>query len=61
MSNQRIKYLRVTINSDGMTGEHINNTVNKASHNIKTSTKELAYMSLVRPTAEYISSAWDPY
>ena len=65
------KYLGCTISSDLKWGKYIsticskaNNTISFLKRNINISNKsikEKAYMSLVRPTLEYVSSVWYPY
>ena len=37
------------------------NLLRRNLHNCSRKTKETAYKTLVRPTLEYASSAWDPY
>ena len=64
-------YLGVMLDKTMSFISHINNTVSKASKvlnfikrnlsNCLQSTKEAAYLSLVRPTLEYASTVWDPY
>ena len=64
-------YLGIEIRSDLSWSSHVNKITNKASqslgflkrnlHSAKKETKEAAYRSLVRPTLEYSSSAWDPH
>ena len=54
-----------------LTSAHVNKVTNKASqtlgflrrniHSASKETKAAAYNTLVRPTLEYSSSAWDPY
>ena len=64
-------YLGVMLDKTMSFVTHINNIVSKASKvlnfikrnlsNCLKSTKEAAYLSLVRPTLEYASAVWDPY
>jgi len=68
--NQHL-YLGVMLNKTMSFTTHINSNISKASkmlnfvkRNLSSclkSTKEKAYLSLVRPTLEYASSVWDPY
>ena len=65
------KYLGVTISSDLRWTKHIDNISGKANSTLgflkrnlqiqSRSIKSKAYMSLVRPSLEYASCAWDPY
>ena len=65
------KYLGIILRSDLSWADHVNNTVKKAwralyfiMHILKkgnSSTKSLAYTTLVRPILEYGTSCWDPY
>ena len=66
-----VKYLGVTIRSDLKWNDHIKQIVGKAGARLRfigrilkkcnSSTKEVAYKTLVRPILEYCSSVWDPY
>ena len=68
---QSAKYLEVTISEDMSWNRHINKTTAKANsklgflkRNIKVkdqAMKEKAYKAVVRPTAEYCATVWDPY
>ena len=65
------KYLGVTLSNDLTWRKHVEATAAKASRtlgflrrNLRECSKpvrEAAYTSMVRPTLEYASSAWDPY
>ena len=65
------KYLGVRLTSDMKWTQHINNVCAKANSTIgflkrkininNRDIKEKAYKSLVRPTVEYASAAWNPY
>ena len=67
----KVKYLGVTIRSDLKWNDHIKQIVGKAGARLRfigrilkkcnSSTKEVAYKTLVRPILEYCSSVWDPY
>ena len=64
-------YLGVELSNDLSWSKHITKTVNSANRvlglikrnlwNCSTSTKEIAYKTLVRPKLEYASAVWDPY
>ena len=64
------KYLGVTISNNLTWDRHIDNTIGKGNNtlgfirrNLKDCSKPVksaAYASMVRPTMEYASSAWDP-
>ena len=66
-----LKYLGVNFTSNLDWGLHIDQVVGKSfktlhwvMRNIKESkkeTKEMAYMTMVRPVLEYATSVWDPY
>ena len=68
---QSAKYLGVTISEDMSWNRHINKTTAIANsklgflkRNIKVkdqAMKEKAYKAVVRPTAEYCATVWDPY
>ena len=70
-SVESAKYLGVTITSDLRWNCHVSNITNKGNQtlgflkrNLKIKSpalKAFAYKSLVRPTLEYSSTAWDPY
>ena len=65
------KYLGVTFSKDLHWGPHISSTVNKAYKALRfimrvlgesgSSSKELAYKTLVRPILEFCSLIWDPH
>ena len=65
------KYLGVTISSDLKWEPHISNICQKANKTIgflkrnlnisNSNIKEKAYISLVRPSVEYVSAVWDPH
>ena len=65
------KYLGVSISDDLSWKTHIDNISSKASktlgflrrnlHNCTKDVRETTYSTLVRPTLEYASSAWDPH
>ncbi|XP_077989960.1 uncharacterized protein LOC144444422 [Glandiceps talaboti] len=64
-------YLGIELSHDLEWKHHISNITSKASrilgllqrhlHDCPPSTKQTAYMSLVRPRLEYCASIWDPY
>ena len=70
-SVESAKYLGETITSDLRWNCHVSNITNKGNQtlgflkrNLKIKSpalKAIAYKSLVRPTLEYSSTAWDPY
>ncbi|HCF9438099.1 TPA: hypothetical protein NI641_006412, partial [Pseudomonas aeruginosa] len=65
------KYLGVTITNNFDWREHIENIVGKANQRLRfigrtlrrctSSTKETAYITLVRPLLEYCCPLWDPH
>jgi hypothetical protein len=65
------KYLGITLRSDLSWADQVNYTVRKAWKALyftmrilkkgNSNTKNLAYMSLVRPILEYGAVRWDPY
>ena len=64
-------YLGLELDSTLSWNPHMKNTLTKSQrtlnllrrnlHDCSPKTKETAYKTLVRPTLEYASSAWDPY
>ena len=64
-------YLGVELDSTLSWNQHQKNTLSKSQrtinllrrnlHGCSVKTKETAYKTLVRPTLEYASSAWDPH
>ena len=64
-------YLGVELDNKISWKTHINQTTGKAQktlnllrrnlHNCSQKTKETAYKTMIRPTLEYASAAWDPY
>ena len=66
-----VKYLGVTISSNGSWNEHISNVAAKGHQTLTflqrnlgscpTSTKVLSYKSLVRSRIEYATNIWDPH
>ena len=70
-TTKQATYLGIEITSDLSWSAHVNKVTSRASqtlgflkrnlHSAKQETKAAAYQSLVRPTLEYSSSAWDPY
>jgi len=65
------KYLGIILPCDLSWPDHVNCTAKKARNALhfitrifkkgNSSTKRLAYMTLVRPTLEYGAAYWDPY
>ena len=65
------RYLGVTLSDDLSWKAHVDTTAKKANNSLAfirrnlsscpQATKAQAYQSLVRPTLEYASAAWDPY
>lgn len=66
-----ITYLGITLTSKLKWDQHVSTVSSKASqvlgvvrrnlHNCPSSVRETAYKTLVRPTLEYASAAWDPH